>query len=477
MKKIISITAALVLCLSALVGCMNQSPSSGAAGSTAADAAVTEPAGTETEPTATEKETETEEQTAPDTDAKTEEETEAETSAEVVTDAPAPPAEYNFNDFDADLMDYVASKVDGNFMISPLSFKYALGMLIAGADGNTLTELMAAVGMRDMSELEEQIKDFNHFTEGFAANFEQELSDYREGVKKGWYNKDDPEPVRALRVADSVWKNSDIAEDFKDDYKLHLEMYDAEYRNFDLDSVIKEVNKWADEKTEGMIPRLLPDDYDTTYLAVILMNALYFKDDWAVEFSECVPFEDDFTTSDGATVKKTYMIKPVYCRYYKDDVTELAVIPMKGNIEMVFVLGDTNGIAEKIKKAENRKVLVTIPAFETETTLDKRELCDFLAARGVKDVFSIEKADLSKMIDIDNLYVSDIVQKTKIKLDKNGVEAAAVTAIMINDYGIEQTDNLPVFTADKAFSYYIMTGESEWSNSSGTVLFEGKLVK
>lgn len=56
------------------------------------------------------------------------------------------------------------------------------------------------------------------------------------------------------------------------------------------------------------------------------------------------------------------------------------------------------------------------------------------------------------------IWVDDIIQKTKIKTDEEGVEAAAVTAIMTNDTAMMPTEDEPIeFVADRPFSFYIYT--------------------
>ncbi|MBO4422386.1 MAG: hypothetical protein J5879_03030 [Clostridia bacterium] len=381
---------------------------------------------------------------------------------------------YDFEKFDEDLLDFISKKTDENFMISPLSFKYALGMLLAGAGGDTLIGLKDALGIAELSELEDVIKDFTHFTEGFEANYQAELERFRDEAGRGWIPEDTPEPYRALRPANSVWKRDNIYKDFKEDYKTRLQMYDAEMRTFDTGHVINDVNAWANEKTEGMIKDLLPDDYDVTNLAIVLMNALYFKDNWVTAFDGSDPFELDFTTAAGETVRKTFMKAEITCRYYKDDQTELVCVPMDGRVEMVFLLGSTEGAAQKIAEAKYTDVAVTVPMFETETALNSGELCEFLAQRGAFDAFG-NSADFSAMIDWD-ISVSDIVQKTKIKIDQYGVEAAAVTAILMPDKAFDPGKTVK-FTADRAFTYYIVTADSDWAENAGTVMFEGRLVK
>ncbi|MBQ3869845.1 MAG: hypothetical protein II777_04790 [Clostridia bacterium] len=400
----------------------------------------------------------------------------AEPKAGTAAEKPAVPGPSELDNrleaFDFDLMNYVERRLgDESYMISPLSFKYALGMLLAGANGQTLDQLETAIGIDSLPELEEYIKSFN----GFEGCFNEAVRKYKETYdaltddQKQYYDQ----PSGALRVANSIWKRTGLP-DFLQGYKDAVSSYYAEYRSFTEDKVIADVNAWANEKTEGMIPKLLPDDYDTSNLAVILMNALYYKNAWACEFIE-MP-DGDFTTVTGQKVKKKFISSTEYFRYYSDEQTTLVAVPMKNGVDAVFVLGSAEDLTKKLSKAEQRRVKVTVPEFEIETSLSDRQLVDFLKERGAKDAFAPDIADFSRMFDPEKetVYVDDIVQKTKIKLDKTGVEAAAVTAIMAKDEALPET---PVdFTADKPFRFFIMTGRTEWA-AEGMVMFEGRLTK
>lgn len=403
--------------------------------------------------------------------------TNADTKAETAAENPAVPGPANlenkFDGFDFDLMNYVEQKLgDKSYMISPLSLKYALGMLLAGADGQTLKQLMSAIGINSVSELEDLIKSFN----GFEGCFNEAVRKYAETYnaltdeQKQYYD----EPSGALRVADSIWKRNDIP-DFLQGYKDAVSSYNAEYRDFTREKVISDVNAWANEKTEGMIPKLLPDNYDTSNLAVILMNALYYKNAWAKEFFE-IP-EREFTTVSNQKVNKKFISSTEHYRYYSDEKTTLVAVPMKNGVDMIFVLGSAENLTEKLSQAAQRRVRVIIPEFETETSLSDGELVDFLKDRGATDAFTESIADFSRMFDpgIKKVYVDDIVQKTKIKLDKTGVEAAAVTAIIMKDEGVEEDDPVD-FIADKPFRFFIMTGKTEWA-AEGMVMFEGRLTE
>lgn len=375
--------------------------------------------------------------------------------------------------FDERLLEYLSQNASGSYMASPLSFRYALGLLLAGAEGETRAELLKALGVSSEEEWIEYCLDFNGFVEYFASDLERDVADFKEGQKQGWISSDAAEPFRALRVANSVWKADRIREDFKDAYRESVEKnYAAEYRSFTPANAVEKINEWADIKTEHMIKKLLPDDYPTDQLAVVLMNALYFKGAWETEFSKGLTEEGDFHTREGQTVKKEFMTTTDHFSYYEDGDTKLVILPMKGGVSMAFVLGSREGLAEKISKAETANVQVTIPKMDLETAFSSGELVDFLKAYGVSIAFDAGKADFSAMID-HQIFVSDIIQKTRIKLDEEGVEAAAVTAIMVEETAFFEPDKPKVFTADEPFSFFIYTT----CNETSAIMFAGEIVE
>ena len=377
------------------------------------------------------------------------------------------------NLFDEKLLEFLSRNAEGNYMVSPLSFRYALGLLLAGAEGETKAELFDALGVSSEEEWTAYCLDFNGFVEYFAADLERDIADFEEGVGQGWIPADAAEPFRALRVANSVWKADWIPESFKDAYHQSIERnYAAEYRSFTPENAVEKINEWADVKTEHMIQKLLPEDYPTDQLAVVLMNALYFKDSWQKEFPGYRTKEDDFHTRGGRTVKKEFMTTEDHFSYYEDEDTKLVILPMKGGVSMAFVLGSREGIAGKISNARSENVRVKIPKMDLETDFSKGEFVDFLKSSGVSLAFSAGLADFSAMID-HPVYVSDIIQKTRIKLDEEGVEAAAVTAIMERTAGDVGPVEPKEFTADEPFSFFIYTT----CNDTTAILFAGEIVE
>jgi hypothetical protein len=75
--------------------------------------------------------------------------------------------------------------------------------------------------------------------------------------------------------------------------------------------------------------------------------------------------------------------------YYADEETELVIIPMKGGVNMAFVLGSTENLEAKIAKAVTEKVQVTIPKMDLETDFSSGELVAFLKEYGKPVVWTL----------------------------------------------------------------------------------------
>lgn len=120
-------------------------------------------------------------------------------------------------------------------------------------------------------------------------------------------------------------------------------------------------------------------------------------------------------------------------------------------------------------------VKVSIPKFEVETSFNNKELIKYLAQKGV--VLALDDtgiADFTPMVEGQDIYIDDIVQKTKVSIDENGAEAAAATAVIM----MEATSAGPItqpkeFVANKPFSYYIYTN----TDNGPEIMFYGQYVK
>lgn len=110
-----------------------------------------------------------------------------------------------------------------------------------------------------------------------------------------------------------------------------------------------------------------------------------------------------------------------------------------------------------------REVDVHIPKFNLAVKYDLNSL---LKSLGMRDIFSVGKADLSGMSPDKGLYLSTVVHKSYVDVNEEGTEAAAATGESV------AVKRLPVtvqFTANCPFLFTIQ-------DESDNILFAGKFA-
>lgn len=215
------------------------------------------------------------------------------------------------------------------------------------------------------------------------------------------------------------------------------------------------------------------------FTVLVVVNAIYFKGDWADKFDAIDTSKRPFHTTATKTVTVDMMFKEFKKTKY-DQIDELdcsvLVLPYKGKeLSMLILLPNkVDGLPalEKRLTAANlmeisstifpTDVDVSLPKFKLESTF---QLSDCLAELGMSDVFS-DKADLSGMSQ-SGLYVSDVIHKAYVDVNEEGTEAAAATAAVVsfNSMPIKRT-----FRADHPFLFVLQ------DNRSGVPLFIGRFV-
>nr|WP_297764454.1 serpin family protein [uncultured Butyrivibrio sp.] len=377
--------------------------------------------------------------------------------------------DYADMDFDSSLIKFIEDSgyADQNFMVSPTSFRAALALAVAGADNETKDELLHAMGFNSMDDVTTWYEGVVASEEDYAKWLENAKKDYEEFSQ--YYGDDSVAPDGAFDLENSIWRNTRSSGKLSKKYISYVEKnFDATAENVSPNKITDKVNGWINENTNGLIPSI---SNDLSMTDLILVNTLYLKTSWVNSFDDYATKTGDFTTISGATVEKEFMNQQDRFKYYEDENGKFVVLPMNGGINAVFILGDVDDINSKISEASYEEVAIKLPKFETETSLSDNQLIDFCKARGASSPFT-EDADFSVMSNEMSLYITDIIQKTKIKLDESGVEAAAATVIMMTEGCVEIEPEVKEFTADEPFKYMILT-----DSENPELLFYGQVVE
>lgn len=358
-----------------------------------------------------------------------------------------------------------------NPVYSPLSVYLAFGMVADGARGNTASQLAQFMGA-DPLTVNQAAQAIIEAYAGYTAEAAAEAAEAAEETGQ------DIPPV--VRVANSLWAddNMTLLQAYLNDAATY---YQAELANLDLQdtaAALEAINGWVDDKTEGLIDSILVDLDPAARL--VLLNALYFKGTWSKTFETYLTQKGDFTLASGEVVQADFMSQSGELLSYFDlaDGTQGVVLPFAGGpFAMVLALPaggvdtvtwDGNQLKTWLDAAAYTQVNLRLPKWEAATgTIN---LIPVLEELGVTDLFDSAKADLTGLGAADggnNLYVSDAAHKAVVKVDENGTEAAAVTAVVVAEAAGMVDDNPIKLSFDRPFAYAIV------DTDTGVPLFLG----
>lgn len=382
------------------------------------------------------------------------------------------------NDFNSQLIAYVGENgyEKENYMISPTSYKAALCLAAAGANGQTQDELLKAMGFQNVDEMNAWYSMVYNETVDFNDSLEAEkesIAEIQSDPDMADYYTVDGEPDGAFRLVNSIWANEDGNPEFTQEYiELAKEMYSAPATTVPGADLADAVNSWVSDATDGLI-NSITNDMSSVDLA--LVNALYLRAGWVDSFPEGGTVVDDFTTIDSDTVTKSYMCKQDDTYYYEDEKGKLIILPLDYGVKAAFVIGEIDDIDTALKEATEYEVDIKLPKLDMESEFDSSVLIGYLKSQGVELAFDDSGvADFSTMSTVP-VYISDILQKTRIKTDEEGLEAAAVTAIMMTESAaMPEEKEVKTFYATEPFKFFVYT---ELENEENEILFYGQMVK
>ncbi|MBO4447305.1 MAG: serpin family protein [Bacteroidales bacterium] len=358
--------------------------------------------------------------------------------------------------FSLSFLEQVQKESDKDFVISPLSMQFLLGMILDGARNNTADQICNTLGYG-----KGEVAEINKYCRAML----DQLPSLDKATKLSIAN---------AIIVDEGWP---LLSSYKKDVDKY---YDAKVSNLDF-SKTKEsadkINKWCSDHTEGLIPKIL-DETDPNMLAYLL-NALYFKSKWSSPFVKSLSGEENFTYAGGKVDKVKMMKAERSMDYCKSDVFEAVRLPYGNGAFSMTVLrpakGSTvtdvinslqkKGLDSVLGTMRERTVNLWLPTFETKFHI---KLNDILSAMGMPDAFNPEAADFTKMSEY-ALCLSFVNQDAVIKVDEEGTEAAAISSAgMYKNTSVQMPEMPVVFHADVPFLYLIT------ESSTGAILFAGR---
>ena len=352
----------------------------------------------------------------------------------------------------------ILSKEEGNLFFSPYSISSALAMTYGGARGDTAEEMAKAL----------------HFSLGADKThpaFAELDTVFHEIQKHGQVQ---------LHIANSLWPQKD--------YRLLPEYLALTRQHYGVpitpvdymkaaETARKLINTWVEDKTKDKIKDLIrPGDLDALTV-LVLVNAIYFKGNWASQFDPKLTKQSGFSVSGHAKTQVSMMYQKGKFGYGEIEGAQLLELPYVGKeLSMVIVLpekpeglsGVENQFTVKnldawLSRLSQQDVNVYLPKFKV--TWGTFELNRPLKALGMEKAFG-SGADFSGMDRTRSLLIGLVLHKAFVEVNEEGTEAAAATAVVMKRNGGRKY----IFLADRPFLFLIR------DKATGSILFLGRVL-
>jgi serpin B len=349
----------------------------------------------------------------------------------------------------------------GNVVLSPMSIGTAMAMVLAGARGETETEMRQVL---------------RHTLSGKA------IDEANAQALAALLAADGRDPKAVLRIANALMlvnPAATVANDYRDRIRTH---YGAEiFPGADLATV----NNWVKDKTEGKIPtildRLNPQD------SHVLLNAVYFNAPWAQAFAKNATRDREFHLSATDKVEVPTMLQnaafaiekgdgfqAIRLPYTRDGLSMIVLRPddIDGVNKVIADLDQTklDALMDGLRKAPKRPVVLSLPKFKFAFAAD---LIPPFKALGMSKVFGPAQSDLSGLTglprDKAQSSIDQIAHRAVIEVAEEGTEAAAATAVVITTRTMAPGHQPERFEVDRPFMFLIA------DDKTGAILFAGRV--
>ena len=367
------------------------------------------------------------------------------------------------------------AETNANIFISPASISTALGMTYGGARGETAVQMADAL-------------HFSLPAESFHPNMGRVLADVQRD-----------EDGRTLAINNRIFVDQDlvVTSDFsalmRGAYNAPLQ--DVNFRE-NAEGARQTINTWVEDKTENRIVELLMPGVVHACTRMALVNTIYLDANWATPFTANKTVDGTFTTGAGTEITlplmaqlgtfrhlETGSFQALELPYQGDDLSMIIFLPKRADgllgFEARLTPNRMTNWSNRLLASDPVRVDVKLPKMELRQSL---KLKPSLEALGMRVPFSSEADFQAIAAPEDNrgdpcqdpmqLTIDEVVHQTFLKVDEEGTEAAAATAVFPVVVTSARTyENPPIpFHADHPFFFVIR------DNVTGLVLFMGRFV-
>ncbi|XP_030408139.1 serpin B4-like isoform X2 [Gopherus evgoodei] len=231
-----------------------------------------------------------------------------------------------------------------NIIHSPLSISAALGMVLLGARGDTAAQIQKVLRFTELRENEnpgtgrssEATSDVPGDQCDIPGGIHSQFNDIFSAINK---------PTTCYELANANRLYGEKTFNFLQQYLSCIQkLYQAELKPSDFrnaaEETRKQINLWVETFTKGKIKDLFVQDSLSADTVLVLVNAVYFKGQWAVEFkkenTKERPFQINKTTSKPVQMmyhQGTYKIATI-----EEHHSQVLELPYKGGDLSMYIL-------------------------------------------------------------------------------------------------------------------------------------------
>lgn len=329
----------------------------------------------------------------------------------------------NFYDFTEETLVHVTKDHEGeNLIYAPLNLYLSLSMLNELSEGEAKAEIQEALNISD------------------AKDNALELNTAISILEKRRL----PLPIGRLNINTSLWLSDEF--NYQDDLLNTLqsyygtEVYKGDLKNRDFQALM---TKWVYENTNFAFQPDYTDSLDVgDPFSFISLNTLDFYNEWIYPFKEEDTKTGTFFLGDHKEIncdfmKKEYsdgsfMVGEDYIStmcYLQEFESMLFILPKEG-LSVDDFIEKRGNLSDIIYDWTNNqvsmgKVTLSVPKFSYEDNID---LIPTVERMGIKKIFEQNSNAFSIFTD-EKIWVSDILQASKIEIDEKGCTASSYTEL------------------------------------------------
>ena len=333
-----------------------------------------------------------------------------------------------------------------NVIISPLSIHQIISLASNGALGSTQTQMISSLNAKNVVALNNENQKINEIINSSSLN-------------------------KNLIVSNGIFTKCNPKENF-------IEVCKRKY-GATVEKLLsaKQVNDWCAEKTNNKISKIIDS---ISQVEMILINAVYFKDQWQSTFNERATKKEMFNQIQNVDMMHQRLkhvnyfenenVQIIEIPYVNRKLSSVIILPAQ-DISIDIFLSNLSGqvVEEYMSMLKRETVDLSLPKFELRYEVN---LNDIMQKLGMEDAFDPANAKFGNISEEMKLFISQIIHKTYLKVDENGTEAAAVTAMILCGSAMPKQEKIYEMKVDRPFFFGI-----KHSDINDMFLFMSKIEK